>query len=237
MRPALVLSLVAALGVHAVILLVPRLEAAGETTELPAVIIDLSQVPAMAMTARAAAAPSQGPAASRPAVPAQTVAPAPAALPESAPASAASQPGPAAEESPLGPEEGIAVAAAAGAAGGATAPGDGAAAAGGSSASGPGSDSGESATAGAGAPASAAPVFSTPAPLAPIQPSYPRAARQSGRQGMVRVAAMVDETGTVTAVEVSQSSGSMVLDRAALAAVRGAVFVPARQDGRAVACR
>ena len=233
MRPAFVLSLVAALGVHAAVLLVPRLAAAGET-EIPAVTVDLSQVPAMAMTARAAAAPPRGPAASRPAAPAQPVAPAPAALPESAPTSAALQPGPAAEAPAPAPKDGTAAVPAGEAADSAAVPGDGAAAAGGVSASG---GSGGGATAGDVAPASAEPVVSTPAPLAPIQPSYPRSARQSGRQGVVRVAAMVDETGIVTAVEVSQSSGSMALDRAALEAVRGAVFVPARQDGRAVACR
>ena len=76
-----------------------------------------------------------------------------------------------------------------------------------------------------------------PQPLAPIQPTYPRSARQSGAQGLVKVSATVDERGTVTSAEVLLSSGSAMLDRAAVEAVRRAVFAPARRGGLPVACR
>ena len=79
--------------------------------------------------------------------------------------------------------------------------------------------------------------FHAPRPVADIRPQYPRSARRAGWEGLVRIAALIDESGVVTSAEVSSSSGHSVLDEAALVTVRQTLFNPARQDGRAVACR
>ncbi|MGA2974065.1 MAG: TonB family protein [Spirochaetia bacterium] len=89
--------------------------------------------------------------------------------------------------------------------------------------------------AGAGA-ATEATGFLTPRPLADIQPLYPRAARKAGWEGVVRISALVDDTGVVISAKIVTSSGHTTLDQAALEAVRRTVFAPARQSGKAVSC-
>ncbi len=88
-----------------------------------------------------------------------------------------------------------------------------------------------------GKPAVSTPVFIPPTTRTAILPTYPRSARRSGLEGVVKVAAVVDESGKVTSAEVLSSSGHGSLDQAAVEAVRRAAFDPALQDGRPIACR
>lgn len=69
------------------------------------------------------------------------------------------------------------------------------------------------------------------------QPGYPLAARRMGWQGKVVLEVEVLADGTPGEVAVQQSSGREVLDDAALRAVRGWRFVPARIGGLSVTRR
>jgi protein TonB len=71
-------------------------------------------------------------------------------------------------------------------------------------------------------------------PLNP-PPSYPRQSLLAGEQGRVLIKTAVRADGTVAAVAIDQTSGWRLLDEAALAAVRGWRFSPARRGGQAVA--
>ena len=75
-------------------------------------------------------------------------------------------------------------------------------------------------------------------PVASIQavvPSYPLAARRYGIEGNVRVHFCVLPDGRVEDVEARQSSGSALLDAAAVDAVRRSTFRPAQTlSGRRV---
>ena len=66
-------------------------------------------------------------------------------------------------------------------------------------------------------------------------PAYPRAARRDNIQGRVVIRVRVSAEGRPIAAEIMASSGSAILDRAALAAVDTCRFVPATQGGRPVA--
>ncbi|WP_338440579.1 energy transducer TonB, partial [uncultured Aquabacterium sp.] len=100
------------------------------------------------------------------------------------------------------------------------------------------------------APAPAA-VASAPAPAAPPAPAtpktlpssavrylvepvtnYPRASRELGEFGVVRMRVLVDEQGRPREVEVAKSSGFPRLDQAALVAMRAARFQPHIEDGQ-----
>ncbi len=76
--------------------------------------------------------------------------------------------------------------------------------------------------------------FQQAAPRSAAPPAYPDEARRRGWQGRVVLRAHVSAEGTVTAVEVVESSGYAVLDAAAAAAVRGWIFYPARRGEMAV---
>jgi len=67
-----------------------------------------------------------------------------------------------------------------------------------------------------------------------ISPVYPPASVRRGEEGLVIVEAHVSATGWVTEARVVRSSSYPRLDRAALKAVRGARFAPARRAGRPV---
>lgn len=67
------------------------------------------------------------------------------------------------------------------------------------------------------------------------RPAYPRLSRRLGEQGKVWLLVRVDADGRPESVAVERPSGHARLDAAALAAVRGWRFVPARRAGRAVA--
>jgi protein TonB len=69
------------------------------------------------------------------------------------------------------------------------------------------------------------------------QPGYPLAARRMGWQGKVVIEVEVLADGSPGEVIVQQSSGREVLDDAALRAVRGWRFVPARIGGLSVTRR
>lgn len=66
-------------------------------------------------------------------------------------------------------------------------------------------------------------------------PRYPPLARRMGQQGKVLLRVLVSAGGTAARVEVRQTSGSAMLDAAALDAVKGWRFVPARQGSEPVA--
>jgi len=61
------------------------------------------------------------------------------------------------------------------------------------------------------------------------RPVYPPAARKMGMEGMVMLKVFVSREGVVLKIEISQSSGYEILDKAALEAVKNWRFVPARQ--------
>ncbi|CAM4025728.1 TonB family protein [Paracidovorax anthurii] len=85
--------------------------------------------------------------------------------------------------------------------------------------------------------ASAAAVPAVHASLAaPLRPAYPPVARRLGHEGRVVVSATIGADGRVRHASIGQGSGFQELDDAALAAVRDAAFVPARDGmGRPVA--
>jgi protein TonB len=221
-RAGFAISLFAACAIHAAILLVPHAAFVGETRVLPSIVIDLS---ASAPSAARAAPPT--PVSQEPVgVPVETPAETPAETPEAAPPAAV-----------LAPEPGVTDVPPAGSTGGAVAASEGTGA--------PVEGNDSSATRGGTERGAAVRVsaptlatdFSAPAPLTPIQPAYPQAARRSGAQGLVKVGAIVSESGAATAIEVVLSSGSALLDGAAVEAVRRAAFVPAHRNGLAFACR
>ncbi|MBS7457475.1 energy transducer TonB [Coralloluteibacterium stylophorae] len=88
--------------------------------------------------------------------------------------------------------------------------------------------------------AAATPGIDQPArPLAEASaaPRYPARAVRRREQGEVLLAVDVDARGYPSGVSVARSSGSRDLDQAALEAVRGWRFEPARYQGRPVASR
>ena len=77
------------------------------------------------------------------------------------------------------------------------------------------------------------PVFNA-AYLRNPPPRYPLAARRNGEEGQVMLKVLVNPDGTPVRVELDQSSGSPLLDGAALEAVHGWRFVPARRGAQNV---
>lgn len=100
-------------------------------------------------------------------------------------------------------------------------------------------------------PVKSAPAKAAPAPSKPQQekftpasganygynpkPKYPSIARSRGWEGKVVLNVRVSASGNVEGVSVSSSSGHDVLDDAAVAAVEGWRFVPAKRGDTAVA--
>lgn len=70
--------------------------------------------------------------------------------------------------------------------------------------------------------------------LRKVDPSYPRSARRSGTEGSVMLSVQVKTNGRVGSVRVFKTSGSRVLDSAAIAAVKRWSFAPERKNGQAV---
>ena len=68
----------------------------------------------------------------------------------------------------------------------------------------------------------------------PTPAAYPPRAVELNQQGEVLVRVRLDTDGTAVEILVHRPSGYPLLDRAALAAVRGWHFLPAMRDGRAV---
>ncbi len=77
------------------------------------------------------------------------------------------------------------------------------------------------------------PVFNA-AYLRNPAPVYPQAARRKGAEGKVLLEVNVTPQGTAREISVATSSGSSILDDAALAAVRQWKFIPARSGGEIV---
>jgi protein TonB len=78
------------------------------------------------------------------------------------------------------------------------------------------------------------PPVSDAAYLRNPQPRYPMSARRKGEQGTVLLKVLVTREGSAASVSVDKSSGSTVLDDAALDAVRKWRFVPALRGGQPV---
>jgi protein TonB len=73
-----------------------------------------------------------------------------------------------------------------------------------------------------------------PKPIKIPKPKYPELARQAGIEGQTVVKALLDIDGSIIEVKVLKSSGSQMLDEAALSAARKARFTPAKQRDRFV---
>jgi protein TonB len=82
----------------------------------------------------------------------------------------------------------------------------------------------------AAAPAPVAEVFVPPSFLSRHEPAYPERARRAGVEGVVGVRIALAPDGSVRQVELTQSSGSRLLDEAALAAARASTFSPASRN-------
>ena len=82
----------------------------------------------------------------------------------------------------------------------------------------------------AAAPAPVAEVFVPPSFLARQEPAYPERARRAGAEGVVGVRIVLAADGSVRQVELTQSSGSRLLDEAALEAARASSFAPASRN-------
>lgn len=65
-------------------------------------------------------------------------------------------------------------------------------------------------------------------------PAYPLSARRRGMEGRVLVRAEIQEDGSCSRVELKRSSGTDLLDQAALEAVKKWRFVPARKGAQAI---
>ncbi len=77
------------------------------------------------------------------------------------------------------------------------------------------------------APAPVAEVFVPPAFRVRQEPAYPERARRAGVAGVVGVRIALAADGSVREVELTASSGSRLLDEAALEAARSSTFEPA----------
>jgi protein TonB len=80
------------------------------------------------------------------------------------------------------------------------------------------------------APAPVAEVFVPPSFLFRQEPAYPERARRAGAEGVVGVRIVLAANGSVRQVELTQSSGSRLLDEAALTAARASSFAPASRN-------
>lgn len=76
-----------------------------------------------------------------------------------------------------------------------------------------------------------------PAPRRTIKPKYPDGARRRGEQGDVTLELEVDVHGVVIGVKVVAGCGFAELEQAAVAAVRKAMFRPARHNDKPVRSR
>ena len=69
--------------------------------------------------------------------------------------------------------------------------------------------------------------FTPPRLIIPLKPEYPRFARQKGIEGCVKMRLLISKNGMVTLAKIHQSSGSGILDRAALSYAEQLQFSPA----------
>jgi len=78
-------------------------------------------------------------------------------------------------------------------------------------------------------------VFVPPSFRARQEPAYPERARRAGVAGVVAVRILLAADGSVRQVELTASSGSRLLDEAALEAARASTFEPATRNRAPVA--
>ena len=74
-------------------------------------------------------------------------------------------------------------------------------------------------------------VFLPPAFRVHQEPAYPERARRAGVEGLVTVRISLSASGEIAEVAVVGSSGSRLLDEAAVAAARSSIFRPAARGG------
>jgi protein TonB len=67
------------------------------------------------------------------------------------------------------------------------------------------------------------------------RPAYPPVARKLGLEGLVLLRVEVSAKGTPEKIVIAQTSGATVLDEAAMKAVQGWTFVPARLGEKPIA--
>ena len=75
-----------------------------------------------------------------------------------------------------------------------------------------------------------------PQPLSQPKPPYPESCRKAGISGTTVVGLTISSDGSVSSAWVVSSSGNGTLDSAAVNAVYGWQFVPAKQNGVAITC-
>jgi protein TonB len=80
-------------------------------------------------------------------------------------------------------------------------------------------------------PAPVAEAFVPPSFRFRQEPAYPERARRAGAEGVVGVRLVLSSDGAVRSAELTRSSGSRLLDEAALAAARASTFAPASRNG------
>ena len=90
---------------------------------------------------------------------------------------------------------------------------------------------------GSGGAGSARHAFRPPAPQRLERGPYPDEARRMGYEGEITLALDIGTDGRVQHVSIAHSSGHAALDSAACAAARWWTFLPAEENGRAVAAR
>jgi len=78
--------------------------------------------------------------------------------------------------------------------------------------------------------------FEGPKFLERVMPSYPRRARKLGKEGLVVLRLSISEEGKLITVEVVEGAGDG-FDKAAIKAIRQSKFLPAKRNGKPVACQ
>jgi periplasmic protein TonB len=71
--------------------------------------------------------------------------------------------------------------------------------------------------------------FGGAAYLSNPKPAYPALAKRMGLEGTVRLKVLISREGSALKIEIAQSSGHEILDKAATEAVRNWRFTPAHQ--------
>jgi protein TonB len=71
-------------------------------------------------------------------------------------------------------------------------------------------------------------TVSKPSGISQPKPKYPPAARRAGQQGTVTLSFTIGSSGKVISARIAKSSGYILLDNAAISAIRGWRFKPAR---------